>query len=166
MRGVGGARVAAMRFGAIFLGVFLALAVGASAHVRLSPPQAAHGASVLLAFHVPNERPNASTVALAVQFPPDAHITVARVRPLRGWTAHVATKDGAVDTITRSGGAIRANGQQTFSVWAGPLPATGNVLYFKAVQTYSSGETVRWIQLRNPGEAEPPNPAPMLRMER
>jgi uncharacterized protein len=152
-----------MRFGAIVLGAFLALAVGASAHVRLSPTQAAHGASVLLAFHVPDER-NASTVALAVQFPPDAHITVARVRPLRGWTAHVAMKGGAVDTITWSGGAIRPLGQQTFSVWAGPLPATGRVLYFKAVQTYSSGEIVRWIQVRNPGEAEPPNPAPMLRL--
>jgi hypothetical protein len=73
-------------------------------------------------------------------------------------------KDGAVDTITWSGGAIRPNEQQTFDVFAGPLPARGDALYFKAVQTYSNGETVRWIQIRNPGEAEPPDPAPMVRL--
>lgn len=142
---------------------FLLSAAGASAHIRLSPAEAAHGATVTLAFRVPNERVGADTTLVVVQFPRDHPIVSVMAEGVAGWTVRVAMKGGAVDTITWSGGAIRPGAQQTFPVRA-VLPATGDVLYFRAVQTYSSGETVRWIQIRNPGEPAPPNPAPMLRL--
>ncbi len=151
------------RFVAALLVAFLATRGEASAHIRVSPVEAARGATVRLAFRVPNERAHASTVLVEVLFPQDHPIASVRAEPVPGWTAHVVLKDGAVDTITWSGGAIAPGGRQTFAVRA-TLPATGDVLYFKALQTYSSGETVRWIQLRNPGEPEPPYPAPMLRL--
>ena len=49
---------------------------------------------------------------------------------------------------------------QRFPVSMGPLPDVDS-LEFKAAQTYSSGEVVRWIEPRT-GDAEPEHPAPML----
>jgi uncharacterized protein YcnI len=155
--------MAALRFVACLAVAFLVSGAGASAHIRVSPAEAAHGATVTLAFRVPNERTNASTTFVEVQFPQDHPIGSVTAEPAPGWTARVAMKDGAVDTITWSGGAIGPGQARTFAVRA-RLPATGDELYFRAVQSYSSGETVRWIQIRNPGEPEPPNPAPMLRL--
>ena len=33
---------------------------------------------------------------------------------------------------------------------------------FKALQTYSNGDIVRWIDLQQPGQSEPEHPAPVL----
>jgi uncharacterized protein len=44
----------------------------------------------------------------------------------------------------------------------GPLPTTVSTLEFKAVQTYSDGQEVAWIQDATPGGAEPDHPAPTL----
>ncbi|MFD7013180.1 DUF1775 domain-containing protein [Streptomyces sp. NPDC059928] len=35
---------------------------------------------------------------------------------------------------------------------------------FKAVQTYSDGKVVRWIDTSTPGQEEPANPAPVLHL--
>lgn len=35
---------------------------------------------------------------------------------------------------------------------------------FKALQTYSDGEVVRWIETSEPGQAEPAKPAPVLHL--
>jgi hypothetical protein len=47
-----------------------------------------------------------------------------------------------------------------FPVSLGVLPTSGTMT-FKAVQTYSSGEVVRWDQVAV-GDAEPEHPAPVL----
>jgi len=49
-----------------------------------------------------------------------------------------------------------------FAILAGPIPAGGKQLVFKAVQTYANGEVVRWIEIRHAGEPEPAHPAPVL----
>jgi uncharacterized protein YcnI len=157
---------------AIFAAMF---AVPAGAHVEILPASAAHGATVDLAFRVPNERPRASTVRLIVQFPAIAHIAVAHMPA--GWHAHVTMRrlaaplrtaqgevHAVVDTIEWTGGRLTANGIALFHVRVGPLPRTGNFLTFKVNQTYSNGEIVRWIETQFPGQAEPQRPAPVLRL--
>lgn len=148
----------------------------ASAHVTVQPPTAAQGSYAKLTFRVPNERPDAATVKLAVQLPPDHPFASVSVKPLDGWTAEVtkttlaqpipresgAPLTEAVSTITWTGGRIEPGQFQEFEVSVGPLPTDTTTLAFPAIQTYSSGEEVAWIQIPQAGQAEPQRPAPTL----
>ena len=49
-----------------------------------------------------------------------------------------------------------------FTISAGPLPTNTRKLTFKAIQTYSDGTTVNWIQATVKGAPEPEHPAPVL----
>lgn len=51
---------------------------------------------------------------------------------------------------------------QGFRVMLGHLPDDAGSLTFKALQTYSNGDIVRWIDVPQPGQAEPDHPAPVL----
>jgi periplasmic copper chaperone A len=53
---------------------------------------------------------------------------------------------------------------QEFPVSAGPLPATDK-LVFKALQTYSDGNVVRWIEEPGADGKEPEHPAPVLKLK-
>ncbi|MGH9036128.1 MAG: DUF1775 domain-containing protein, partial [Acidimicrobiia bacterium] len=46
----------------------------------------------------------------------------------------------------------------------GPLPDDVDQMTFKAVQTYASGEIVRWIEEATAGGEEPDFPAPVLHL--
>ncbi len=46
----------------------------------------------------------------------------------------------------------------------GPLPTNTKQLVFKAIQTYSDGTTVNWIQRTVKGAPEPDHPAPVLKL--
>ena len=78
----------------------------------------------------------------------------------------VVTDDGsfsaAVSEVTWRGGQILPGQYQDFSVSADPLPAGVGQLAFKAIQTYSNGDVVRWIDLPQPGQPAPEHPAPVL----
>jgi uncharacterized protein YcnI len=150
-------------------------ALPAAAHVEIDPDSAPKGASQVFSFRVPNEEPNASTVELDVQLPTNHPIPTVLVQPKPGWTFSVTTKklakpiktpDGtvtdAVDTITWKGGSIPPGGFDLFTVFAEPLPTNTSKLVFKAVQTYSNGDVVRWIELPAKGAPEPEHPAPTL----
>jgi periplasmic copper chaperone A len=50
-----------------------------------------------------------------------------------------------------------------FDVSLGPLPKTDRIV-FKALQTYSDGDIVRWIDVPQDGQAEPEHPAPVLKL--
>ena len=155
------------------------LASAASAHVVVTPSSAAAGSSQELTFRVPNEQDNATTVKLTVAFPDNPPIPSVAVRPVAGWSAQVATKklaqpiktdDGEVSEYVSEvtwtagpGGGIAAGQYQDFDVSAGPLPDTPT-LVFKALQTYSNGDVVRWIEQSAPGQPEPDNPAPTLQV--
>jgi uncharacterized protein YcnI len=155
----------------------LALATSQStglAHVTISPSSLPAGADDELVFRCPDESA-AATVKLVVQLPVDHPIASVKLRPIPGWRSSVtmrklnvpiSTDDGevvaAVDTITWSGGRIDPGEYQDFAILAGPIPGGAKELTFKAVQTYSNGEVVRWIELRGPGQAEPAHPAPVL----
>ncbi|MCU1430660.1 MAG: hypothetical protein JWL83_4660 [Actinomycetia bacterium] len=151
----------------------VALAGPASAHVTIEPPEAAKGSDAVLAFTVPNEMDNAATTQVVIAFPTDHPIADAFTEPIPGWTAKVERAKAAkpiktdngdvteyVSRITWSGGSIGPGQFQNFSVSVG-LPTDTDSLVFKALQTYSNGQVVRWIETPV-GGTEPDHPAPTL----
>src|SRR5581483_11250795 len=59
-------------------------------------------------------------------------------------------------------GSIPVGQYQDFQISVDPLPTDTNQLVFKAVQTYSNGDIVRWIDLTQAGQPDPEHPAPVL----
>lgn len=149
----------------------------ASAHVTANPGTAQQGSYTKVSFRVPNERDNASTTQLEVDLPIDHPIASVETRAVPGWTSTVqkttlakpiTTDDGqvteAVSKITWTGGRIAPGMFEDFDVSMGPLPTDTSELVFKALQTYDSGEVVRWIDTAPPGAPEPLHPAPVLEL--
>ncbi|MGH9050348.1 MAG: YcnI family protein [Acidimicrobiia bacterium] len=158
--------------------VLIVLAGPARAHVTIDPDEAARGGFATVRFRVPNERNDAATTSLEVEFPTDNPIPSARIQPVAGWTATVETApapgapesgEGGADEpaemvtrITWTGGAIQPGQFEEFPVSMGPLPDDADQLLFPAIQTYDSGEVVRWIEETPPSGEEPESPAPVL----
>jgi uncharacterized protein YcnI len=158
----------------VALVVVVAWAVPASAHVTVSPDQAVVGQDATFSFSVPNEMDNANTVQVQLFMPTDHPIPSVSVEPAPGWTDTVVkttlpkpvqTDDGpvteAVSEVTWAGGTIKPGEFQRFTISAGPLPSADQI-EFKALQTYSNGQVVRWIQDTPKGGPEPDNPAPVV----
>lgn len=167
--------VAAVALGALSTAV---IGVGtASAHVTVNPKDATQGGYAKLAFRVPNEKDTASTAKLEVVLPVDkAPIASVSTRPVPGWTVTVEkTKlatplkvhDSEVTevvskltwTANDEASQIKPSSFQEFEVSAGPLPEVDQIA-FKALQTYSDGDVVRWID----EGAEADRPAPVLKL--
>jgi uncharacterized protein YcnI len=153
----------------------LAIAAPAQAHVTVTPATVAAGSTATLTFRCPNERTAVTTTELTVQMPEAFPFATVVVQPVPGWHAAIATRKlatpipgphgmitRAVDTIAWTGGAIAPGAAQTFVIRAGPMPRAASALPFKAIQQYSNGEVVRWIELQNPGDVAPANPAPVV----
>jgi uncharacterized protein YcnI len=157
--------------------VLLATALPAAAHVTVNPKEAAQGGYAKLAFRVPNERPQA-TEKVEVAFPAGQPLASVSVRPTPGWRVVVTKRTldkplkvhgrDLVETVDRitwtaesAATAIEAGEFQEFEVSAGPLPEDADKLVFKALQTYTGGEVVRWID-EPTGAEEPEHPAPTL----
>jgi uncharacterized protein YcnI len=155
----------------------LLAAAPAGAHVGVDPDEVPKGGFAIVSFTVPNERDDSATIGLEVQFPEDHPIAFASVEPIPGWTAEVEVAElaepvevhgeevtEAVSTITwtADGAGIQPGEFQRFPVSMGPLPEDVDELVFPSVQTYDSGEPVRWIQETPEGGEEPENPAPVL----
>jgi uncharacterized protein len=162
-------------------GVVLLLgAAPAWAHVTVVAPGVSPGASdASISFRVPDESDTASTTGLKVQLPTDHPIAGVLVLPQPGWTATVKqtklstpikTDDGditevvsEVDWTASAGGGIKPGFFGQFTIIAGKLPDGVSQLTFKAVQQYSDGSTVSWIEEPAPGSStEPEHPAPVL----
>jgi len=153
----------------------LLFAIPAFAHVTITPGSAQPGSATVLTFHVPDEEASADTTRVDIQIPTDHPIAQLLVKPVAGWTISVRTStlakplvtdDGqftqAVSEVTWSGGKIAPGQFQDFSLSADPLPQGVSQLTFKTIQTYSNGAVVRWIDVPQPGQAEPDHPAPVL----
>lgn len=177
----------AVRTGVVRAGVVVAVtavavlgfAGAASAHVTVNPNTATQGGFAKLTFRVPNEKATATTVKLEVTIPDNAPIPSVSVKPVPGWTAQVDKRtlatplkddDGAeisqvVNKITwtaAAGASIAAGQFQEFDISAGPLPEIDQIV-FKALQTYSDGDVVRWIDEPTPG-VELEHPAPVVKL--
>ena len=160
-------------------GLTLALAGPAAAHVTVNPTTATPGGYAKVTFRVPNETDNADTTKLEVAFPADQPVASVSVKPIPGWTAEAVTTKlatpiktddreitEAVSRITwtaAAGSAIKPGQFQEFDVSLGPLPDSGQMV-FKALQTYSDGSVVRWIDEPTTNGSEPEHPAPVLKL--
>jgi len=144
----------------------------APAHVTLQPNEVPAGGFKRLDVRVPTERDDASTKKVEVQFPA-GFISVSH-QPVPGWDVNVKmaklakpvevfgeTRTERVDTITFStdGQGIRPGEFQDFGISVAVPDKAGSTLTFKAIQTYSGGEVVRWI-----GTPDSEQPAPQVKL--
>jgi len=164
---------------AVVGGLTLALAGPASAHVTVNPNTATPGGYTKVTFRVPNEKDSANTTKLEVTLPAGQPIASVSTKPIPGWTAvadktklatPIKSDDGEItEAVTKitwtadANSAIKPGQFQEFDVSLGPLPESGQMI-FKALQTYSDGDIVRWIDEPTTDGTEPDHPAPVLKL--
>lgn len=155
---------------ALALATAALLASPAAAHVTVQPGEVPAGGFTRLDVRVPNERDDAATEKVEVQMP-DGFI-FASYEPVPGWEAAIKMKKldepieshgeeftEQVDTVTWTAtdpqAAIQPGQFRDLGLSVGmPEDAVeGDVLTFPAIQTYDSGEVVRWIG--DPDSEEP-----------
>ncbi|HTI33492.1 MAG TPA: YcnI family protein [Miltoncostaea sp.] len=143
----------------------------ALAHVTANPGTAPAGSFAKIDFRVPNERDTASTRKVTVRFPEGVFFVSFKVKP--GWTRTIrwakvdppASPFGApitkrIASVTWSGGRIRPNEFDEFSVSMLIPSKRGTTLLFPTTQFYGGGEVVTWGDARADGE----HPAPRVRI--
>jgi uncharacterized protein len=162
------------------LAAVFALAAPALAHVTVAAPGATRGGSDQeITFRVPVEK-QVHTVGFTLALPTATPIASVLVEPLPGWThtektaklAHpIKTDDGEITTAVaqiswRATGRGLAPGEfGAFTIIAGQLPEGVASLTFPAIQSYSDGKQVKWIQVAAPGSTATPDfPAPVLQL--
>jgi uncharacterized protein YcnI len=157
-------------------GLVVGSALTAWAHVEVEADPARVGATdVLLTFHVPNEEAPAVTRAVTFVMPSDHPLIGVTAKPQNGFrpsttTRHVSPSlpgthgpvSEVVSQVTFSGGTITGKDEKPFVLHVDKLPAGVRTLTFKALQRYSNGKTVAWIEVAANGGAEPEHPAPVL----
>jgi uncharacterized protein YcnI len=127
--------------------------------VSVNPGSVEPGEWATISFHLPNERDDAATVRFEVVFPADQPIADVMPSALPGWTVTVDKQD-AVSSVSWTG-RLEPGTYQDFPVSLA-VPDEPGRLTFKALQTYSSGEVVRWIDPTEEGQPEPEHPAPTV----
>lgn len=141
---------------------FMVAAAAAFAHVTVQPEEAVVGSFSRFVVRVPNERDDASTTAIQVELPPLAFVSF---HDAPGWerTVEMTTLEEPLEalgeqvtevvaTVTWEGGAI-APGEFAEFGFSARMPDEPGTLEFPAIQTYDSGEVVRWI---GPPDSEEP----------
>ncbi|MEU1307365.1 YcnI family protein [Streptomyces cinnamoneus] len=163
--------------GGIAAGSLLLLAGPAFAHVSVQPGTAEKGGYSTIAVKVPNEKDNASTVKVELSLDPKHPLASVMPQAVPGWEVkvektkldkplqmHGKTIEEAVSKVTWTGGKIEPGQFQQFPLSVGQLPTDADELVFKALQTYSDDDVVRWIDASTPGGHEAEHPAPVLKL--
>jgi uncharacterized protein YcnI len=132
----------------------LGLASPALAHVTVQPNEAIVGSFARFVVRVPNERGNADTTRVEVEFPPLAFVSF---EDAVGWQREVEMRTldeplevfgdeitEVVGTVAWSGGAIEPGEFAEFG-FSARMPDQPTTLEFPAIQTYDGGQVVRWI---------------------
>jgi uncharacterized protein YcnI len=139
----------------------LLLPAAAQAHVSIHPNTLPAGSNPTLEVRIPNEQDNARTVKVDMQVPPG--FVDATTQLPAGWKVSVRhtklakpvkTDDGTVTEqvseiiwTASGGGGIPPESFQQFPVLTAiPDADAGKTLTFKVLQTYSNGQTTRWIE--------------------
>jgi uncharacterized protein len=161
---------------------FGTLALPAQAHVTVGSDKAVKGGYATLTFKVPTEVDDANTTKIEVDFPADHPFAEVSTQQKSGWDISVQkatlatplTNDDGQQVTQRvasvtwtaktADAAIHPDQFDTFPISVGPLPTDTDSLTFKALQTYSNGDVVRWIEESAPGGPEPEHPAPTLQL--
>src|SRR5690348_1276478 len=143
------------------LGV-LALAGPALAHVEVSADKTTAGASdVTLTFTGEAENDKAGIKSERVVLPAGldpAGVTL--VKAPAGWK-FTAAPDG----FTVGGTPLKIGVDAVWKVKIAKLPDGQTRLSFKTLETYGDGSIVRWIEIQEPGQPEPDNPAPLVTLQ-
>jgi len=143
------------------LALALLLPAGASAHISLHPNTIPAGAFATIDVRVPGEQEGAHVTKVDVQFP-SGFIGV-DYENVPGWSTKIIETKLATP-IVKDGETIDTEISQMTWTWTGPLGkvengqfinlplsvaipanAAGKALEFRAVQTYSNGQTAHWI---------------------
>ncbi len=146
-------------------------ATPALAHVTIQPTEALAGSFFRFEVRVPNEREEGKTIRIEVQFPETLFFV--SFQPKEGWKRSVQMKtlDQPVEIFgepqTEVVGSVtwQATGEgiapQEFDEFgfSARVPEEEVELVFPSVQTYDSGEVVRWI-----GPPDSDEPAPIVRV--
>jgi uncharacterized protein YcnI len=152
----------------------LAIPATAQAHVTVNPNTATAGSFAELLVRVPNEQDNANTTKVDLQLPPGFVEASYEAQP--GWSVKVTkrklatpvqTDDGPVSeevaritwTATGKQGAIAPGQFKDFPLSVQIPDKANTALTFKALQTYSNGQIVRWI-----GAPDSDTPAPQVKV--
>ena len=140
----------------------LALAGPALAHVEVSADKTTAGATdVTLTFNGEAENPGAGISSERVVLPAGiAPADVTLVKAPSGWTFTRGS-----DGFTVGGKALKVGTNAEWSVKIAKLPDGETRLSFKTLETYGNGEVSRWIEIQEPGQEEPDNPAPLLTLK-
>ncbi|MER7170977.1 YcnI family copper-binding membrane protein [Streptomyces mesophilus] len=165
---------------AVAAGSVVLLSGTAFAHVSVQPQgEAAKGSYATVNFKVPNESDTASTVKVEVNFPTDHPLASVMPQPVPGWDVEVTkskldkplevhgnkiTEAVSKVTWTADDKGVQPGQFQQFPVSLGQLPEDADQMVFKALQTYSDKEVVRWIEEPVEGGEEPEKPAPVLQL--
>jgi uncharacterized protein YcnI len=163
--------------------IVCALATPAAAHVTVDPPSAPQGGTVKLSFLVPNEEARATVTKVQIAFPtpPATPIPGVAVGQKPGWRSTVTTKhlakaittdDGTITDVVSEidwvalnpAAAVKPEEFGEFTIDADGLPDNESQVVFKAVQTYSNGTVVRWIDPVTAGGPEAEHPTPILEL--
>jgi hypothetical protein len=151
----------------ITVGIVAGLAVAgtagpALAHVEVSADRTTAGATdVTLTFTGEAENPAAGIKSERVVLPEGldpAGVTL--VKAPAGWTF-----TRAADGFTVGGKALGTTTDAVWKVKIAKLPDGQTRLSFKTLETYGNGEVSRWIEIQEPGQPEPDNPAPLVTLE-
>jgi periplasmic copper chaperone A len=145
--------------------VFPAAAV---AHVTIQPGEWEAGAFAAMAVRVPNERDDAETTSVTVQFPENVLTARFQAHPFCERDVQTEELDQPVEEITERivsvtwtcDPPIAADGFDEFGMsFQVPEDAQpGDEILFPALQVYSSGEEVRWVD----PDPEADTPAPRI----
>ena len=168
---------------AIAMVTTVAFAAAAGAHVTVHPDTQKKGASdALLMFAVPNEETAGVTVTkLELDLPTNTPLLGVKAQTIPGWTATVTTTKLAKPVTTDDGTITEAVSQVVwtandpsagvgpdqfgaFTIIVGTLPSNTSALAFKAIQTYSDGTVVSWIEPIVKGAPAPAHPTPILKL--
>lgn len=158
------------------LGFVLIDAGVAAAHVTVSPSSLPQGTDdAILTFRVPDESTTATVTGLKIQFPLSHPIVLVNPEAGSGWQVNVVksslpkpitTDDGTFTSTTSeidwSGSTISVGQFGEFNVLAQGIPSGTSQLVFKAIQTYSDGTVVSWIQIPSKAVPNPEHPAPII----
>ncbi len=138
------------------------LAAPAWAHVEVSADKTTAGAeNVTLKFNGEAEDPAAGIQSERVVLPEGiTPASVSLVAAPSGWSF---TRNA--DGFTVAGKALAKGTDAVWKVKIAKLPAGVTRLNFKTLETYGNGDVARWIELRQAGQPEPENPAPLVTLK-
>jgi hypothetical protein len=143
-------------------GLAVGLAGPAFAHVEVAADKTTAGAeNVTLTFNGEAENPAAGIAAERVVLPAGidpASVTLVKAPP--GWSF-----TRGADGFTVGGKALKTGTDAVWKVKVAKLPDGETRLSFKTLETYGNGDVSRWIEIQEPGQDEPDNPAPLVTLK-